>query len=528
MDVCVAKNFDLPLKDDFDSGSIELNYWSVDNWSENPDEMFWGCGMYLGIGSSFALNSTVSTDGKPYSSAFVSRPLDARNLDHVYVSYVKRYLFVNSEDWPLNADSLSVEVTVDGGDTWVPVKHHLIADEEAGVWGFESIDLSEYVAHQLFQLRLRSHGKGLAQLCWYFDLFNVASKAENQAPEDLTGNADKETVKLIWKNSIGAYELNYLDSPYGWDVFNLAIGDEGKPFIAASSFEPADLELYRGKYITSVRAFINHDTSIEDSKDTHASVVIYENGQLIREQEIQVEYNKENLVVLNEPVGIDPSKELKIGIKIFDYDERQIPLAYQNTRNFVAGKSDLYSQDNGQTWLKLSDFYANVKDHEYDGYCCWEITANITDEATISKDVKLDENLMAYNIYRNGEKLNGQLIYYLQPRFIDKAPLDHACYEVVAYYFDGSMSESSAQYCVERADIEVASSGGDLSVYPNPATDRIHIDGTFDEAILLDINGRAVVETQGRAIMVDTLPSGVYLLKIRSGERMEIRKIMIR
>lgn len=529
VEICVAKNFDLPLTDDFDSGSIELNYWTVDNWSENPDKIFWGCGMYLGIGSSFALNSTVATEGKPYSSAFVSRPMDARNLDHVYVSYVKRYLFANSEDWPLDADSLSIEVTVDGGDTWTPVKHHLIADEVAGSWSFESIDLTPYVAHRLFQLRLREHGKGSAQLVWYFDLFKVATLAENEAPEDLTGRVEEDGVKLMWKNSIGAYELNYLDSPYGWNVYALAIGDEGNPFIAASSFDPADLELYRGKYITSIRAFINHDTGIENSKETHASVVIYENGQLVREQEITpVEQNEENLVFLDEPIAIDPSKELKVGIKIFDYDERQIPLAYQNTRNFIAGKSDLYSQDNGQTWQKLSDFYADVKDHEYDGYCCWEITANITDEATVSKDARPDENLMAYNIYRNGEKLNDQLIYCLQPRFTDKTPEDNACYEVVAYYFDGSMSESSAQYCIEKTAIENASSEEDLLVYPNPASDRIHIAGAFDKATLLNVNGQPVVETTQNTLTVSQLLSGVYFLRIQSGEQVTTRKIMIR
>lgn len=529
VEVCVAKNFDLPLVDNFDTGSIEYNFWTVDNWEKNPSQFFWGSGMYLGINASYALNSTVATDGKPYSSAFVSRQLDARNLDHVYVSYVKRYLFVNSEDWPLNGDSLSVEVTVDNGNTWIPVKHHLIANEEAGSWSFESIDLSQYVAHKLFQLRLREHGKGLAQVCWYFDLFKVGTLAENEAPEDLTGKVESEKVRLMWKNTIGAYELNYLDSPYGWDVYALAIGDEGKDFIAASSFDPSDLEMYQGKYITSLRAFINHDTSIEDTKDTHASVVIFEDGKLIREQEIaEIGYNEENLVYLNEPVKIEPGKELKFGLKIFDYDERQIPIAYQNTRNFIAGKSDLYSQDNGKTWEKLSDFYANVKDHEYDGYCCWEITANVTELSTVDKNAALNDNLMAYNIYRNGEKLNDQLIYYLQPRFVDEDPLDKACYEVVAYYFDGSMSGNSVQYCIDRAGIENTPAGEKLTVYPNPATDQLNIAGQFDKATLLNVNGQPVIESSQNVLSVSSLASGIYFLRIEKGDSVETRKVMIK
>ena len=108
----------------------------------------------------------------------------------------------------------------------------------------------------------------------------------------------------------------------------------------------------------------------EDSEDTHASVVVFEDGVLIREQEIKsIIYNEDNKVILDEPVQIDATKELKIGMKIFDYDERQMPIAYQNTYDFIAGKSDLYSQDNGKTWKKLSDYYANQEGHELDVNC---------------------------------------------------------------------------------------------------------------------------------------------------------------
>lgn len=530
IEICMPNTFALPFYDDFDSSLIETNYWTIEDQMANSTQFYWGCGMYLGINSSFALNVGVSSE-TPYSNALVSRPMDARQLDHVYISYVKRYLFVNSEDWELTGDTLSIEVSSDD-QTWIPVKRHSINEEEAGSWSFESIDVSKYVAHTLFKVRLRIHGKALAQLCWYFDLFKVGTVAEKSAPQDLIGKVESNKVNLVWKNSISAYELNYLDSPYGWDVYNLAIGDEGNTFIAVNSFDPKDLLMFESKYITSIKAFINHDLNIENSKDTHVSVVIYENNELVREQEIKdLIYNEENILVLDEPIKIDPTKELKFGIKIFDYDERQIPIAYQNTRNFIAGKSDLYSQDNGKTWKKLSDFYANMEGHELDGYACWEITANITDESTVSKDITRDADLMAYNIFRNGEKINEQLIYYLQPRYIDTTPIDNGCYEVVAYYLDGSISDYSVQYCIGElppSSIDDHTNNSNWAIYPNPATDCINIPGDFNQAMLLNINGQVVLSTTEAIISVSSLPAGVYFLKIENGNAIHTEKVMIK
>lgn len=532
--ICVAENFDLPLIDKFDTGTYATNYWTIENWEKNQLDIFWGCPPSLiGIMGSGALNVSVSYVGAPYSSSFISRQLDARELDHVYASYAMTYAYVNGYESPTGIDSLSVEVTIDGGATWTTVKDHIPGkpNEEPFVWRFDHIDLSEYVAHNIFQLRFRAHGQG-AVMPWYvIDLFEVAASPENEAPEGLKGHEGNGQVKLLWKNSAGAYELNYIANPYGkYGLPMYGLGDEGKEFIAVNSFTSKELEPYRGKYITSVRAFVSHNTEIEDSKDTHVSVVIYQDNQLIREQEVeQVEYNNHNFrIFLDDPVLVDPSKELKVGLKIFDYDERQIPILYENTPDFLAGKSDLYSQDNGKTWKKLSEYYAGIQGHETEGYGTWMISANITDEQSVNKDVHMDDNLMAYNIYRNGEKLNDEMIYYWNPVYIDENPLTEADYEVVAYYFDCSMSEASSVYHIDPTGIRSTPNGKDLSVYPNPATDRLQIDGSFDKALLLTVNGQSVLETTQNVLNVSGLPSGVYFLRIQSGERIEIRKIMIR
>ncbi len=69
-------------------------------------------------------------------------------------------------------------------------------------------------------------------------------------------------------------------------------------------------------------------------------------------------FNADFTVALDEPLPIDASKELKIGIRVHDYDETQMPVTYIMSADFLPGKSDLYSEDGGATWLRLSDFYA--------------------------------------------------------------------------------------------------------------------------------------------------------------------------
>lgn len=279
-------------------------------------------------------------------------------------------------------------------------------------------------------------------------------------------------------------------------LIRLTVGDEGNTFIAANSFPAEDLEIYRDKYITSVRTVISHNFEL-GTKDTHASIIIFEDNEIVREQEIKdLEYNEFMVIPLDEPLPINTDKELKVGIKIFDYDPQQIPIVYQNTDEYVKGRSDLYSQDGGKTWLCLSDFFATMEGHEKDGFACWEITANITDEPT-AETLEQDENLETYNVYRNGERLNDTFIYNQQTRFTDEAPVDNATYTVIAFYTDGSFSAVSNEFKVGVISVEsVYNNENQISVYPNPASDFVCVEGEFSRASLLDISGKLIFTTE--------------------------------
>lgn len=68
--------------------------------------------------------------------------------------------------------------------------------------------------------------------------------------------------------------------------------------------------------------------------------------------------------------------------------------------------------------------------------------------------------------------------------------------------------------------------GGQLSVYPNPATDVVHIQGLPEGTpiILSDMQGRRVLETSDAQFSVLDLPAGLYLLSAGSGRTIVIKK----
>lgn len=508
--VRLSSDFSMPFFDNFDSGSPVVTYWTYQRDYGDEGQSIFGCPQYMGINSTCALYNAF-THTKPYSYSVVSRHIDATDKESVYLSFARRYMFVNSTDWELDKDTVSIEVSTDGKN-WTVVKDLLLNEIPANWWGYEFEDISALVAGELFQVRIHGHGQGKAMTAWMFDLFKVGETPEQEAPAGLIGACDEDgAFDMRWKNSIDAYPLTYLVNPYG-NVQSLAIGDEGKPIISAIEFTPDQLTMYKGKYLTSVTTFINHDFSAGDNLPK-ANLVVYEDGNLVREQEINVEPNIDLVVKLDEPLAIDASKNIRIGIKLTQHDANQIPLTYQNTTLYVPGKSDLYSEDDGATWQKLSDFFATVPGQETDGYACWEITGNITDEPQAS-DKEFDINRNAYEVYRNGSKVTPSFVYLLEPGYVDTESVLGDVYEVRAFYLDGTVSALSNQVKNDgTTGISEVETGNGEGVY-TIEDGKLDVDGGIVRVEIFNASGSKVYDGAGRGVSLGSLGHGMFILKV--------------
>lgn len=523
----VPDTYDIPLFDDFEELSFDKNYWEVVSHYGDMFDSRWSLIPNFGLIYS-SLSSTVYSM-QPYSGSLESRPMDATDADKVNMSFLYQYYLVNSEDWPLDKDSLSIDVSTNFGDTWETVKTWTL--EDLSPTGTQlycralSVDLSSYVAGEIFKVRLRKHGSGAACYMAYADNVKISSAADAPAPTGLIGcrGDDGKSLLLMWHNPSGAYQLNHINVPSITNRF--AIGNEGREFIAANSFTKEDLKNYDGKYLTGISTIINYNSDIATDKGVSASVIVFEDGKIVREQEIDnMPYNKTFTVVLDNPLKIDASKELKIGLKYYDYDSQQIPASYIAALNYQPGKSDIYSEDGGVTWQKVSDFYAEQGNPEQ-GYCCWEITGCITDNNVIvpSDD---DGNILTYNVYRNGILLNTSIVDRLQTRFVDPEPVENACYYVEAYYIDGRNSAASEQFYLNGTGIGVCNSGGYISY--DKESNCIIVEGEYDRAYLFNSAGICVSCFTDNRIPLGGLQKGIYIVHIEVCDKTYVKKIIIR
>lgn len=521
--VPLPENYNLPLTEDFSSNSLDTNYWMTEYNYGDRVETNWGILKDYGlIGSSI---SSITYSNTPYSSSLISRPLDATDHQTVSASFLVQTQLVNSTEQDIEKDSLSLDVSTDFGKTWKEVKSWTLSQlADLGYINSVGTDLSNEAAGKVFMLRMRKHGLGIANYSMLIDnLCITADGLGNAAPTGLDGvlSDDGKSVSLIWHNLSGAYQLNYINDMSFTRKYT--IGNEGKELIAANLFEKSDLDRYKGKYITGIQTTINY---YEDAGDIHASVVVFEGDKLVCEQEIEnIEYNKPTTIVLDNPILIDGNSDLKIGVKIFDYSEQQIPICYIISKNFVAGKSDIYSEDNGVTWQKLSDFY-NEQGKPEQGYCCWDITGCVTDDPEITP---ADESgIITYNIYRDGVQLNKSVIDRLQTRFIDTNPSKDACYQVVSYNFDGTSSEASEQFCLDDATGIEHNITDNVTITRNEGDNCLTINGKFDNAVLVDISGVCISRSEGNRLSLNGVKAGIYIISINVDGRVYTQKMIVK
>ncbi len=522
--VLVASTWAFPLYEDFSSGGLTSNAWEFVNYNETDDVQYIVDDSY-GMGFTLGLQMTHFPPENPYSFGIVSRPIDATEEDNVHLSFYAAHRLINDASQTLENDFVSIETSIDGGLTWTEQKTWDINSLAPGTryWSLEAIDLSEAVAGKVFRVRFRMHGEASSQYNLMLDNISICGAPTHDAPTGLINRTgtDGKSVNIAWQDPSNAYKLNFINE---CPSYRFTLGNEGKELIGSNKFEPADLTMFDGKYLTGVTTKINYYEDRGDTKGVRASVVVFEDGKLVREQEAEAfPYNKDFTVVLDQPLQIDAAKELMIGVKVFDYSSVQIPLCYVQSLDYLPGKSDLYSEDGGTTWKKVSDFYA-TQSEPAQGWACWDITGCVTDNSEL---VLSDETEpYAYIVYRNGERVNDYAVSSKSNRFTDESPVDGACYEVAAYYDGGEYSETSEQMCVTGTSISNYVVDG-VKVEVSSETNGLTVTGDYDNVQLIGVNGVCVAKSVGNHFSVNSLPSGVYMLKIEKDGQSTVKKVLL-
>lgn len=247
--------------------------------------------------------------------------------------------------------------------------------------------------------------------------FTLGATAQNGGPHTVTATANLADVNLTWKTPASPIVMHWHDNS-SYNGMDGIPATPGGPLViyAANKFAPADLKALAGQQIKSI-SFFDYVHAYK------VNVQIYEDKFLAVDQAADLTTFTRNTfkeVALETPYTVTGDKELLI-VARYEYSPT-FGLVATTDRTPTPGKGDIYSYD-GNTWYQgaVGDFM---------------VTANFINNFT--------QEPMGYNIYRDGVKVNNEIITGTTASLKDEPAGTHN-YVVAAVYADGEKNAHAVQ-----------------------------------------------------------------------------------
>lgn len=399
------------------------------------------------------------------------------------------------------------------------------------VQGISYIDRNLLPGHYDYQVRLTTMTAAVSDLS---EKVGIDLDYDNGglAPTGLTAGFEPDgNVKLSWQfPALG--EPIYLRWHDGnsYDAGGLS---SGGAFYAGARWYADDLKDYEELSLTDVEFYINQ---VPDA----LFILIYEGNTLVRQQYVPTmrQYSFNN-VKLDEPLAVDPSKDLLVALYI-EHNEITAPLGYdRGPAN--SGRGNLYSND-GVTWGLLNDSETGIDAN-------WNISIGLSAYSNVplehakamsktrktfapkaspagSKLVAVPVGVeatsqknafMGYNVYRNRERLNTETV--TETTYIDDTPIDNKYleYQVSAIY-SVSGEKYSAPVTLTATGINGVESGNGLRVEADDDEIKVYGLKPGTAVTLYDVNGAVLYSGKSADTYVHVIPAaaiadGTYIVK---------------
>ncbi len=291
-----------------------------------------------------------------------------------------------------------------------------------------------------------------------------------------------------------------------WDLGTNYTGiGHGGPLQAAVRFTPEQISEFGGTTLTRIRLF-----PVEPGGYIVLKVWSGPNASdLMRSQPVSAYTPGQwNEFVLNEPMPIDPSRDLWIGYETNQY------VAGVDAGPAYSGYADMISMD-GVVWESLSLAYG----FNYN----WNIRGGV---AVIDKEMELkrSEPVAGYNLYRDDTLIaytssieyNDDITYHPSPE-----------YNVTAVYQDCESEYSQTVYYPTNCNVAVNNiNQAEFYIYPNPASGKVTVNykSNVSKLTLIDMMGRELAEysiapgSTSMTLDLTSFPEGVYLLRFEEAD----------
>lgn len=491
-------NFVLPFYEEFKSGSLDTNYWNT-NSSENSN---WKISFVYGL---MPPCLSYFTPASQYSEYITSPYLDATNSDNINLAF---NWSLTNEKSDVNSNLLTIELF--DGENWYNIKEYKAIDKE---FTPESIDISKWAARKNIRIRFTVSGDntGKGDLVWLIDNIRIYDHSDEIIiDKPMAFNAyrdEKGYVNMSWSDPNGNSELSYINT----ENLREGIGNKGEYFIAANMFNEEDLKAYEGYKMTSISAYILCPT-----ENIECNIVVFSGKDRVLTQPVEAESMKWNTFLLDTPLTIDAGKPLYYGIEVLNHFNGDLAIGL-NDKDEIDGKSNLIWEEGYNDWKTLKElgtsFSLNIK-------------------AAIVKDINITkkEGVLGYILYRNGKKIFSDDDVVATFNWIDKeAPLSECCYKISAfYYMPQKESESTEEVCVkeyEEGSNILQKPIESIEVYPTLTDNYLYIKGNFTEATLYTLTGVTILISTQNQVNMKKVPSGNYILQIKTPQGEVIKKI---
>lgn len=529
----VSAIVDLPVFEDFLEGYVFTRYTPEEGFVDimlGLDSHYWTSNEWIvnfngGIPVP-ALSLTLLSLKDHYRFDFTSPWIRTNNASSLTLSY-NLYISELRNAAATNNGRLYVEM-YDGTEWIILYTHTPTASGTNGfIWNSVEFPADKIAGRDLVRFRFRAEGDP-TEIPFLYLLDNVAFSQEKFAiikPADVSVNYDKNDnrVYLNWSDPSGYVKLSYMEDESNY--LKNVIGNNGKPFIAAIKYTADDLKNFNDYTLTTMSFFPPYLQSVTPT----FQLVVYKGKQLVHSQNIPlVMLQSWNQIALDKPVKIESGYDYYFGIKVLTHGNNDLPLGLQKGRyaldgstplELYDGRSNLTSEDDGQTWQTLLN-------EDLEGVHM--IKAELNKNPAGSKN---RYNLGYYvlrdgrSIFNNGEITIAHNVVDMTPNLSNGHP--ESCYKVVAYYINHETAEGDAQ-CVSVTAIPDVANGAAFSVYPNPVSDMLYIEGEYISARLLTLSGQTVKTINGNSVSVKEIPAGVYILEATTNSGVMKEKIIVK
>ena len=293
------------------------------------------------------------------------------------------------------------------------------------------------------------------------------------------------------------------------------------------------------------------------------NTVVYVDDKLVYNKPCDERFDKQKWVrvYFDEVFPMKQKEEIAVGYSVsYDIDEltakQETILAYDMGPR-TPGKSDLISVD-GTSYLslhaligldvnlcinalvvRLRDLEAAASAADPQAYMMSKVMRTDLKGHSLGNGTKFTNGpktssagikLIGYNIYRDGEKLNENLL--TEYSYEENVARGEYEYEVGAVYenAEGTAEEKAFYFAnFTHVGMEELQQVYGVNVYPNPVSDRLNIQGEYVSFSLVDMNGRVCMRDvrNAESVSLAGLSDGVYfmLITLPNGDKRSVKVI---